>query len=152
MIGYLTESECKDFLKNELIGRIGCSVGEEAYVIPINYLFDGRNIIAHSQEGRKIEMMRKNPKVCFEVDNMRSLQNWKSVIAWGKYEEVTDDNEKWDALHDFVNRMMYFKISETAHPPEMSPARMHPRSGKIKTVVYKIVLEKLTGRFEVPED
>lgn len=152
MIGHLTESECKEFLKNEIVGRIGCNTDGKAYVVPVNYLFDGENIIAHSQEGKKIEMMRKNPNVCFEADNMHSLQNWKSVIAWGTYKEITDDTEKWNALHDFVNRMMYFKISETAHPPEMTPGRQHPRSGKIKTVVYKIALQKITGRYEKPDD
>ena len=112
MIGYLTEDECMIFLKNELLGRIGCNYNGETYVVPVNYLLAGNNIIAHSQEGKKIEIMRKNPKVCFEADNMVSLQNWKSVIAWGTYQEITDTKEKWNALNDFVNHMMYFKISE----------------------------------------
>lgn len=148
MIGHLTEAECKDFLQKQILVRIGCNVNGETYVVPVNYIFNGTNIIAHSQEGKKIEMMRKNPNVCLEVDNMQALKNWKSVIAWGKFVEITDPTEKWDALHDFVNRMMHFKFSETALPPEMMPQRMHPRSEKLKTVVYKIIIEKLTGRYE----
>lgn len=152
MIGHLTEAECKDFLKKEIVGRIGCSVNDETYVVPVNYLFDGNNIIAHSQEGKKIEMMRLNPKVCFEADDMKTLKNWRSVIAWGTYKEITDDTEKWDTLHNFVNRMMHFKFSETALPPEMMPQRMHPRSGKLKTVVFKIIIDKLTGRYEIEDE
>jgi uncharacterized protein len=152
MIGHLTEEECRAFLQKEILGRIGCSVNGETYVVPVNYLFDGANILAHSQVGKKIEMMRKNPNVCLEVDNMQSLKNWESVIAWGKYVEITNPKEKWDALHDFVNRLMHFKISETAYPPEMTPGRLHPRSGKLKTVVYKIVLEKITGRYEKEDE
>lgn len=152
MIGHLAENECRDFLKQEVLGRIGCCNNGETYIIPVNYLFDDSCIIAHSQEGKKIEMMRANPRVCFEVDQMKSLQSWTSVIAWGYYQEITDNTEKWNALHDFVNRMMYFKISQTARPPEMSPSRTRPRSGKIKTVVFKIVLDKLTGRYEQEED
>lgn len=148
MIGHLTENECREFLKNEALGRIGCSNNGETYVVPINYLFDNQNIIAHSQDGKKISMMRLNPSVCFEVDKMLSFQNWKSVIAWGKYQEITEETEKQNALQAFVNRMMYFKISETAQPPELSANRIHPRNEKIRTVVFKIIIENLTGRFE----
>lgn len=54
------------------------------YVVPVNYVYDGKFIIAHSVAGMKIQMMRKNRDVCFEVDEMKSITNWKSVIAWGQ--------------------------------------------------------------------
>lgn len=43
---------------------------------------------------KKIEMMRKNPKVCFEVDDIKNIFSWKSVIAWGTFEEITDIAEQ----------------------------------------------------------
>ena len=33
-------------------------------------------------------MMRENPWVCVEVDHMDNLANWRSVIAWGRFEEL----------------------------------------------------------------
>ena len=30
-------------------------------------------------------------RVCFEVDHIRDLGNWQSVIAWGRYEELAGD-------------------------------------------------------------
>ena len=39
----------------------------EAYVIlraiPVSYFFDGNCIFAQSREGKKIDLLRKNPKV-----------------------------------------------------------------------------------------
>ena len=88
MIGNLTDEQIEEVLRENVLGRIGCSDGERIYVVPINYAYDGKSIIAHSSLGMKIEMMRKTPKVCFEVDDMKSFTNWKSVIAWGEYHEL----------------------------------------------------------------
>jgi uncharacterized protein len=148
MVGTLTESQMIDVLQNNIIGRIGCHDGEHTYVVPVSYLFDGKNIIAHSQEGLKIHMMRRNPDVCFEVDEMKSFTNWRSVILWGQYEEIKDEKEKTEAMDAFVHRMLRLKVMETVHTPETSQVRFNPRTGKLRTIVYRIVIEKMTGKFE----
>ncbi len=48
-------------------------------------------VYGHTMEGMKINMMRKNPRVCFEVDVMQNMANWKSVIAWGEFEELSSE-------------------------------------------------------------
>lgn len=149
MIGKLTNEQIEEVLKQNILGRIGCNNGKKTYVVPVNYVYDGKFIIAHSVEGMKIEMMRKNPDVCFEVDEMKSYTHWKSVIAWGQYQELTDERDRYYAMKLFVDRMMHTKISETAIPPETTEKRVHPRSpGNIRPVIYRIVIVEKTGRFE----
>jgi uncharacterized protein len=149
MIGKLTDEQIEEVLKGNVLGRIGCSEGNKVYVVPINYVYDGKHIIGHSVVGMKIRMMRNNPAVCFEVDEMKSFTNWKSVIVWGQYQELTDERERYPAMKLFVDRMLRMKISETAIPPELSEHRVHPRSpGNIKPVIYRIIITEKTGRFE----
>jgi len=149
MIGSLTYEASIEVLGSNILGRIGCSDGTKIYVVPINYVFDGKYIIAHSVAGMKIRMMRQNPKVCFEVDEMKNLRNWKSVIVWGEYQELTEERDRYAAMKLFVDRTMGMKISETAIPPETSEQRVHPRSpGNIKPVIYRIVIDEVTGKYE----
>jgi nitroimidazol reductase NimA-like FMN-containing flavoprotein (pyridoxamine 5'-phosphate oxidase superfamily) len=149
MIGKLKKEQIEEVLKENVLGRIGCSDGKKTYVVPINYVYDGRFIIGHSLLGMKIKMMRNNPEVCFEVDAIKNFTNWKSVIVWGTFQELTDERERYQAMKLFVGRMMKMKISETAIPPEISANRVHPRSpGNIKPVIYRIVITDKTGRFE----
>ena len=150
MIGKLNEQEIDEVLTKNNIGRLGCYDGEKVYVVPITYVYiQHRYIIAHSIEGLKIRMMRKNPKVCFEVDDMKDLTNWKSVIAWGEYQELTTERQRYEAMKIFVDRMMHLKISDTAVLPEMASERVHPQSpGQIKSVVFRILFTEKTGRFE----
>jgi nitroimidazol reductase NimA-like FMN-containing flavoprotein (pyridoxamine 5'-phosphate oxidase superfamily) len=149
MIGLFNSEQIEQVLKSNVLGRIGCREGDKLYIVPINYIYDNNSIIAHSVEGMKIRMMRKNPSVCFEIDELKSFTDWKSVIAWGEYQELIDEKEKYHAMQLFVDRMMHMKISETARPPEISGKRVHPRSpGIIKPVVFRILISEKTGRFE----
>jgi len=149
MIGKLNKEQIEEVLKQNILGRIGCSDGRKTYVVPVNYVYDGKYIIGHSLAGMKIRMMRKNPDVCFEVDEMKSFTNWKSVVIWGSYQELTDERERYLAMKLFVDRMLRLKISETAVPPEITEQRVHPRSpGNIKPIIYRIVITEKTGRFE----
>lgn len=152
MMGFLTEEEIKHVLTSNILGRIGCTDGNLTYVVPITYFYNGKDIILHSKVGMKVEMMRANPQVCFEVDQIHTYNSWQSVIAWGKYEEVLEPAEREALMKSFVERMLYMKMSVTALPPEQFPFRLHPREEPFTFVVYKIVLEKLTGRYESPED
>ena len=63
------------------MGRIGCYADNEIYVVPITYAYQDGFIYAHSKEGKKVQMMRQNPKVCFQVDAMENMTNWRSVIG-----------------------------------------------------------------------
>ncbi len=148
MLGILSKIEVEELLYNSNLGRIGCSYNGKTYVVPVNYVYDGRSIIAHSTEGLKIQIMRKNPSVCFEVDHVENNKNWQSVITQGTYMEITGERERYDAMKLFVDRMLKLKISTTAHPPEMAPERLRNGISSVKPVIYRILLVEKTGRYE----
>lgn len=147
MLGILSKTEIEDLLYSNNLGRIGCSLNGKTYVVPVNYVYDGRSIIAHSTDGLKIQIMRKNPSVCFEVDHIENNKNWQSVITQGTYLEIMDERERYDAMKLFVDRLLKLKISTTAHPPEMAPERLRS-STSAKPVIYRILLLEKTGRYE----
>ncbi|RXK62905.1 hypothetical protein ESA94_06490 [Lacibacter luteus] len=147
MLGILSKGEIEELLYGSNLGRIGCSYNGKTYVVPVNYIYDGRCVLAHSVEGMKIQIMRKNPSVCFEVDEISNNKNWKSVIAQGTYTELTGERERYDAMKLFVDRMLKLKISSTTHPPEPEPERLH-NSSSAKPVIYRILLTEKTGRYE----
>ena len=88
MIGTLTKDQNELVLRSGLIGRIGCQADKKIYIVPVTYVLNENYVYAHSWEGQKIEIMRKNPEVCFEVDSIESMTNWRCVIVHGKFEEI----------------------------------------------------------------
>ena len=140
MLGELSSREIETILRDNIIGRIGTYAFGRAYVVPITYVYDGEAIYTHSGEGMKLHMMRENPHVCFEVDHMDDLANWHSVIAWGVFEELHGDRA------DAAMRLLV----ESLEPHLQGPpgASVHPRSSTVPSVLYRVLLEEKTGRFE----
>ncbi len=147
MLGILNTPEVEALLGKQTIGRLGCRYGDSMYVVPISYAYDGEYIYCHTDEGLKIDMMRKNPQVCFEVDHLFNMANWQSVIAWGKFEELTDTVQRNKALHQLHQRILPMIASETVH---LSPDWPFPPAelSKIPGVTFRIRLSEKTGRFE----
>lgn len=152
MLGKLTKDQIESLLENNITGRIGCTDGTKVYVVPVSYVFNGEYVIAHSKEGMKINMMREHPQVCFQVDEIDDHANWRSIIAWGTYEEVTDPRERYYAMKFLVSRLMHRQVSETAGLEELHQAleqgHDHQPQSSPKPVVYRIRLNEKTGRYE----
>jgi nitroimidazol reductase NimA-like FMN-containing flavoprotein (pyridoxamine 5'-phosphate oxidase superfamily) len=147
MFGNLNQEEIETVLHNQLLGRIGCHADKTTYIVPISYAYDGENIYAHTQGGMKIDIMRKNPDVCFEVENMSNMANWKSVICWGEFKEINDEADRHIALEKLQNRILPNFPSATT---KLSPDWPFQTSDtdNIKGLVFRIRLTKKTGRFE----
>jgi Predicted flavin-nucleotide-binding protein len=147
MLGELDRGQIEHILRSEVVGRIGCHDVGRAYVVPITYVYDGDAIYGHSTEGQKLHMMRANPFVCFEVEQIEDLANWRSVIAWGAFEELVGNDEQ-RALRLLVDRLMPLMPSATAHPGSgVHDAHAHDTTGGAP-VLYRITLSEKTGRFE----
>src|SRR6476469_3478114 len=115
MFGQLQLREIENVISHQLIARLGCYADGKIYVVPISYAYDGKYIYAFSREGMKVEMMRKNPQVCLQIDNLGQMDNWQSVIVWGSFEELTDKELRNDALQKLMGRVLPAVTSELVH-------------------------------------
>lgn len=147
MLGDLHTQEIEDVLQNQLVGRIGCSADGETYVVPISYAYDGNYIYCHTKEGKKTNIMRKNPKVCFQVEEMRDMANWRSVIIQGEFEELTKKEDRATGMQTLLNRYLPVISSITTHIGEHWP--FHPEDvTHIDGIVFRILIKGKTGKFE----
>ena len=149
MLERLDNEEIEEVLRNNSLGRIGCSDRKKIYVVPVNYVYDGQYILAHSQKGLKIDMMRNNPDVCFEVDEVKDFNNWRSVILWGVYQELSNERSRYDVMKVFAEKMMHIKVSAPMDSRAISKGdNNHVQYLSNKPVIYRIVINERTGRFE----
>jgi len=148
MLGVLNQNQIDTLLKEQVTGRIACHADGTTYIVPINYVYSAPYIYGHSAMGKKIEMMRKNPEVCFEADDIQSIFRWKSVIAWGNFEEVTDLEEKARLMQSLIHRIMPLASNPGDHPSHGITEKDSDIGDKVELIVYKIKLSKMTGRFE----
>lgn len=88
----LTEPECLEFLATMPVGRIAYVVHDRISVIPVNYLLDGRDVLARTTpDGDLMAAARGNATAALEVDDLVawSRSGW-SVLIRGRLREETD--------------------------------------------------------------
>ena len=97
--------------------------------------------------GKKIEMMRSNPRVCFQTDQVVSASEWKSVIVFGTFTEL-GDAEKPAAARLLIDKISSDLDEEGRSPRDVTPDKV---GGRYEGVMFVIDVERITGRFERPE-
>ena len=142
--------------KNELIEimgrcdvcRIGFFDGEFPYIVPMNFGFDysdGLTLYFHcAPEGRKLDIIRENNKVCFEMDCSHQLKtgelacqysmNYECIIGEGEIFIVEDKEEKINGLHLLMKQ--YGRTADLHYDDKVLS----------RTVVLKINATDFTGK------
>ena len=132
----LSEAEARNLIAAGKIGRLGCVDNGEPYVVPINYVFEGVSIYSHSLPGRKIEILRTHPRACIQVDEIENDFEWRSVIAFGTFEEIRVPSDRSAILGKLLARF-----------PKLTPveAVMAQDAGAPDSVVFCIRIDRITG-------
>jgi nitroimidazol reductase NimA-like FMN-containing flavoprotein (pyridoxamine 5'-phosphate oxidase superfamily) len=136
-IGKLGEEDSLEILREGTLGRLGCIASGWPYVVPVNYFFDGKDIYVHTLPGKKLDALRSNPRVCLQVDKINDPYNWRSVIAYGTFEEISAEETRENILTRMYSRL-----------PHMTPVESRLVEGAKGTVVFRIKVEEVTGLAE----
>lgn len=149
MIKELSNDEAYELVKNGVYGRLGCHANGETYVVPISYAYKDNALYFHTQEGKKVNMMRINPSVCFHVDELQDIFDWRSVIIQGQFKEL-EGEERTSGLKILLDREV-----PVLPPSTMKLAKDWPFTtggyDAIKGVVFKIEINELSGRYDQTE-
>ncbi len=145
-----SEKEIKDraeidsIIRRSQVVRIGFSDDGQPYIVPLCFGYDGEALYVHcAKEGRKLDIIRKNNKVCFEFDIALGIIEAEQGCGWGmKYQsvmgtgtaQVLDDYESMRKALDLL--MAQYSDREFTFPDEMLN----------RTAVIKIEIESLSGK------
>jgi nitroimidazol reductase NimA-like FMN-containing flavoprotein (pyridoxamine 5'-phosphate oxidase superfamily) len=136
MMKILSNDEARKLFESAKVGRLGCIVNGDPYVVPINCLLEDNYLYSHSLSGLKISALRQNPRACVQVDEIESTLNWRSAIAFGKFEEITNPNERAVILNKI------FKVFPMLTPVEATLARDGLAQ---EVIVFRIRIERITA-------
>ncbi len=147
MLGKLDDIQIRNVLSSQVLGRLACTDGVHPYIVPVTYSYDGKYIYGQTSEGTKLNILRKNPNVCFEADMMTDMANWQCVLAFGEFEELQNGAAE-RARKILFNRVFSLMTSSTLHGHEHADAGGIDDSNRVKPVMYRIKINELSGRFE----
>ncbi|MDT7827462.1 pyridoxamine 5'-phosphate oxidase family protein [Pricia sp. S334] len=143
----MTTSECLQLLSENYIGRLAYISGRTPHINPITFYHDAEEkcILSYSSPGFKIQAMKKHRPVALQVDDIRSIQEWRSVLVQGNFEELEGSTAK-KQLHRFaegVQRTIAKKDGETPKFIQDFSSRLQERHIPI---VYRIHITDIVGK------
>ena len=140
--------ECLKVLGNNYIGRIAFIKSAHPYITPVTYFHDAEEkcILSYSAEGIKIDAMRNYNNVAFQVDEIKSIQNWKSVLIHGTFEELQGSTAK-QYLHKFAQGVQEAISKNDKNSPKFISDFSSRLSQRKIPIVYRIHIRDISGKY-----
>lgn len=136
MITTISDEQARELLRSSRVGRLGCIVNGEPYIVPINFTFEDNSVYSHSLPGKKITALKENPRACVQVDEIKSDLSWSSVLAFGNFEEIFKATERKEILSKLLKRFALLTPVESAIAQDGSP---------LEVIIYRIRIDRITG-------
>ncbi len=136
--------EIKLFLTCARVGRLGVCIDGYPYIVPLGYVYvDGKIAFHTCEKGLKMEAIKRNRNVCFEVDEATSdISMYKSVIIQGNIEILENPEEIKPYLQKLIDK---YRIPEPLEQYMSKTSRNLEEELKIVRICI-ITPKKITGR------
>ncbi len=142
--GIEDQDDIEAIIQRAIVCRIAFSENDVPYIVPVNFGYKDDCLYFHSApEGKKIEIIEQNNRVCFEVDIDQEVvrsatpcdwgMKYRSVIGFGKAFLVRDVEEKRKALNTIVEHY-------SGKPSD------YPESAISNVAIIKVEIESMTGK------
>jgi nitroimidazol reductase NimA-like FMN-containing flavoprotein (pyridoxamine 5'-phosphate oxidase superfamily) len=129
----LSDTECRELLARNNIGRIAYQIRDHVNIVPLGYVYHDEWLACRTQEGSKVSVLRHSPYVAFEVDEVEGLFDWKSVVVQGSwYEEDLPTEGREETL----------AALRSVAPDVLTPDDPTP----FRDVLFRIHIREITGR------
>jgi nitroimidazol reductase NimA-like FMN-containing flavoprotein (pyridoxamine 5'-phosphate oxidase superfamily) len=136
----MANSEIQALLARVSYGHLACARDNQPYVVPVNYAYDDPYLYIYTTDGMKAEIIRDNPRVCLQVEDVVDNTNWKSVIVMGEAEQITSVKEREQIVQ------MIRQINPTL-TPAISIRWMDAWVRENVEVIFRITPTNSTGRY-----
>ncbi len=147
MISIMTATEIENVLHSQSICRLACNDNKFPHLIPLSYFYDGTYIYCQSQQGKKIELMQKDPNVSILVDIIGTMNNYKSVLVNGEYQELKGDEA--DVARKLLFEQIFSLMTTTRiHHFQHQESEKIDDSERIKIIMFRIKILCITSRKE----
>lgn len=134
-----------EILNKAIICRLALCDDGVPYIVPLNFGYSDGYLHFHSAtEGRKLEILKKSPRICFEIETDTEpdpggtpcawSMRYRTIIGYGVAEFVDDPGEKLASLNQIVKKFLgkdgfRFTVESMA-----------------KIVVFRVKITEMTGK------
>lgn len=134
----LTGAEAEELLRRHHVGRLAFLRDGAVDIEPIHYVFNDGWVFGRTGQGTKFESVEHRPWVAFEVDEVRALFDWRSVVVHGTIYVLSEEGAPLER-EEFARALDLLRtlVPEALTADDPTPAR---------TIVFGLHVDRMSGR------
>jgi nitroimidazol reductase NimA-like FMN-containing flavoprotein (pyridoxamine 5'-phosphate oxidase superfamily) len=139
------KSIIEDILIQSRICRIAMIDNGLPYILPFNYGFEKNVIYIHSSPaGKKIDLLAKNPRVCFEIEQKADVVKNEKACKWATTYRSVVGYGNIEIISDFIQKKRGLEIIMAHHG---APESIDFETKQIDSlVILKLKIDDITGK------
>lgn len=131
-------TEIESMLMAHTYGRLAFTFKDRVDIEPIHYVYEAGWLVCRTGPGTKLTQLSHHPWVAFEIDEVRGLFDWRSVVVKGTVYFVEPDgspalDEAWQSAIESLRRL----VPDALGDEDPTPGR---------NVVFRIHIDEVHGR------
>lgn len=137
LVRELDRRECEALLRRNNVGRVAFSFRDRVDIEPIHYVYSDGTIYGRTAPGTKLLTLARNPWVAFEVDEVKGLFRWQSVVAHGTFYRLDPEgSDREQQALDRAVELLQGLVPQAFTADDPTPAR---------TVVFRVIVDTMRG-------
>jgi uncharacterized protein len=138
------QAELESIISRAQICRLAMTVDNRPYLVPLSFGYDSNTLYFHSaSEGRKLEMIKENPQVCFELEATAEVISAERACNWGLEYESIIGSGRASLIEDLDEKKRSLDLIMKQYSKEDWE---YPQRQLEKTVIFKVTIEEMTGK------
>jgi len=136
--------EIEKILQESTVCRLAMVDEDKPYMVPLNFGYRDGYLFFHSaKEGRKIDVIQKNPNVCFEVDQLIKFKKAKTACDWGVEYKSVIGSGRAQLLDKLDEKIAALNVIMSHYSDRVFD---YPDEALEKTLVFKVKIDRMTGK------
>jgi uncharacterized protein len=137
----LSRDEAFELLARNRFGRLAFSFHDRVDIEPISYVLSNDWLYARTSPGSKLTVVQHHPWVAFEIDEIRSRTDWRSVVVHGTIYFLEPDREADRRDYDAAVKILRSIDADALTPADATPQRQ---------VLFRIHVDDVVGKGAKP--
>lgn len=138
IIRALTGTEAQQLLEQNQVGRIAFALHDRVDVEPLHYIYRAPWVFGRTSAGAKLLTLAHNQWCAFEIDEVRGLFDWASVVVKGPFSPQDSPFASWS--YDDAVAALRCLVPAALTPDDPLPHR---------DIVFGIHASEISGRCSV---
>jgi uncharacterized protein len=136
----LSDADARELLAAKHVGRVAFSLHDRVDIQPVGYVYDDGWILGRTQPGAKLSTLLHHPWCAFEVDDVRGMFDWESVVVRGSFYLLDPEfgsADRYSRALEVLSQHSPGMFSQDDPTPE-------------RAILFGIYVQEMTGRCARP--